>query len=48
MFSAPVGAAEITTDGCIGLTRPSWFGNRGRPGTITHAVYQGFHAALDI
>ena len=36
IFSAPMSGADITTDCCTG------------PANITKAIYDGYHAALDI
>ena len=36
IFSAPMSGADITTNCCIG------------PANITKAIYEGYHAALDI
>ena len=60
MFSAPMGGTDITNDGCIGPKSTAFYelrdsapfvriiGDAHRVSTITNAVYQGYHAALDI
>ena len=60
MFSAPMGGTDITNDGGIGPKSTAFYelrdrapfvriiGDAHRVSTITNAVYEGYHAALDI
>ena len=60
MFSAPMGGTDITNDGSIGPKSTAFYelrdsapfvriiGDAHRVSTITNAVCEGYHAALDI
>ena len=60
MFYSPMGGTDIENDGCIGPKSTAFYELRGRGGagavigdankvdSVKTAVYQGYHAALDI